>query len=163
MIGERRGPHRVIVIVLILVIALFSGVMLYPRVYENMTGYTLFQPAVDTAHTDIRIPDSSLFSRSLLDRGARHIENDVSFMRGCAITRISYSGDDFAGSRASGGKQILDRRGSEAKFLMSYRCSTFNERTSSMSPSDTYVYLLTYDPQQSQDGTGWVTTDHGNG
>ncbi|MEE8739155.1 MAG: hypothetical protein SOI66_09675 [Bifidobacterium sp.] len=56
MIEERRGPRRVIVIVLILVIALFSGVMLYPRVYENMTGYTLFQPSVDTAHTDYGYP-----------------------------------------------------------------------------------------------------------
>ncbi|MFT8705181.1 hypothetical protein [Bifidobacterium aquikefiricola] len=163
MIRERRGSRRAIVIALILVIALFSGAMLYPKVYEKMTGYTLFQPAVDTAHTDIKIPGSSLFSQRVLKQGARHIENDVSFMRGCAITHISYSGDGSYNGQSFEREQILNRYGSEAQFLMSYRCYSFNEQTSSMSPADTYVYLLTYNPQKSEDGTGWVTTEHGNG
>lgn len=52
------------------------------------TDSAWLQPPVDTSSTDISISESTLFSKEKLLDGVTHIENDLSFMRGCEIKKI---------------------------------------------------------------------------
>lgn len=116
------------------------------------------QPPVDLSATKVEVSQSDLFTSDVLHKGVTHIENDVSFMRGCSIERISY---DEPG--VSGGGEDANENGTQATFEMSYVCDSFNSRTLSMSPRGSYSYRLEYAPDKSVDGTGWVTLSHGNG
>lgn len=55
------------------------------------TDSAWLQPPVDTSSTDISISESTLFSKEKLLDGVTHIENDLPFMRGCEIKKISYT------------------------------------------------------------------------
>lgn len=119
-------------------------------------GLTWPQPPVNLSSTKIEISHSELFTSDVLLKGAKHIENDVSFMRGCSIEQISYN---EAGASDKG----VNEHGTQATFEMSYTCESFNSQTMSMSPRGSYLYRLEYAPDKSADGTGWVTLSHGNG
>ncbi|MFT8640160.1 hypothetical protein [Bifidobacterium sp.] len=107
--------------------------------------------------TKVEVSQSDLFTSDVLHKGVRHIENDVSFMRGCSIERISYDEPGVSGEEGA------NENGTQATFEMSYACDSFNSQTMSMSPKGSYSYRLEYAPDKSTDGTGWVTLSHGNG
>ncbi|MEE8685023.1 MAG: hypothetical protein SOI64_06800 [Bifidobacterium mongoliense] len=120
------------------------------------SGLTWPQPPVDLSSVKVEVPASGPFTSDALHGGVRHIEHDVSFMRGCSIKAISYVGP---GSPDGEGANDPNR----ATFLMSYACDTFNAQTMSMSPRGSYVYVLEHAPDRSSDGSGWVTRSFGNG
>ncbi|WP_152595757.1 hypothetical protein [Bifidobacterium mongoliense] len=102
------------------------------------------------------VPASGPFTAGALHGGVRHIEHDVSFMRGCSIKAISYVGPGSPDGEGANDSNL-------ATFLMSYACDTFNAWTMSMSPRGSYVYVLEHAPDRSSDGSGWVTRSFGNG
>ena len=120
-------------------------------------GVAWLQPPLDLSSTRVEISQSDLFTPDVLRKGATHIENDASFMRGCAIDRISYDEPGIVGERGS------NTYGTSVTFEMAYTCNTFSAQTTAMSSSGSYEYLLQYAPDKSVDGTGWVTVSHGNG
>lgn len=146
---------RTVIIAMLAGVVVFAGVcMMYSRM-----GLTLLQPPVDTSSTKIELAQSKLFSEPVLRKGARHIENDVSFMRGCAIDAISYREGLPDDVRA----EQRDKIGAQATYTMTFHCDSFNEQTQSMGKQGSYEYRLLYDPSRSRDGTGWLTLDYGNG
>lgn len=124
------------------------------------TDSAWLQPPVDTSSTDISISESTLFSKEKLLDGVTHIENDLSFMRGCEIKTISYTEHHYFKQTSSSQKNIP---GTQAAFTVEYSCPELNSQTMTLSPTGSITYNLQYRPSDSTDGTGWETLSHGNG
>ncbi|MCI1664104.1 hypothetical protein [Bifidobacterium crudilactis] len=120
-------------------------------------GVVWLQPPLDLSSTRVEISQSDLFTPDVLRKGATHIENDASYMRGCAIDRISYDEPGIVGERGS------NTYGTSVTFEMAYTCHGSNTQTMSLPSSGSYECLLQYAPDKSADGTGWVTISQGNG
>lgn len=120
-------------------------------------GVAWLQPPLDLSSTKVEISQSDLFTPDVLRKGATHVENDMSSMRGCAIERISYDEPGTVGEHGS------NKYGTSVTFEMAYTCNTFTTQRTAMPSSGSYEYLLQYAPDKSVDGTGWVTVSYGNG
>lgn len=155
MCVKRRAPG----IVYPLIIGIVVVVLAY--LISRQMGLALIQPPLDSSRIRVSISESRLFTHKVLNEGVRHIINDSSFMRGCEIKEISYTEHDYYNDFSKPSNK--DVEGTQASFVMEYACSSFNSRTMSMSPADSVVWRLMYNPSDSTDGTGWETIAHGNG
>lgn len=151
----KRGVPLVVYPLAATAVAVILGCLICHRM-----GFALFQPSVDTSNMRVSISESKLFTDRTLHEGVRHIVNDSSSMRGCEIKEISHTEHDYYGDFA---QSVKDIEGTQTSFTMEYACSTFNPRTMSMSPADSFTWYLMYSPSESTDGTGWKTISYGNG